>query len=463
MLFDDEEMNAGSSVPPPAPFKANKTPYQDIAVDTQYIPQSRLMTMIEGKRWVVDYYSQVLNKDNETSAIQISRFAINQQYKLIRNYELKVITPIPVNPQFNAESQEFTVEGESNMYPGLRPNQGDMIVATLMDGRKAVFQISENPETLSIYMQQTYRIRYTMLNWLTKELADNLAQKTVQTYHFVASFLDSGTNPVITDDAHAAYQTLKDYQESTPLYYLNKFYNKEYNTLIIPGQGNNIIYDPFITTFTACVWSNQNIGPFHGMNFLNVMDNSIRDFKTFFFPLLTGEESLMDVVITKIPIVNSWSFINNPYLQGANFLGVPFVVYPSDSEYYGPGGAGSVKPIALSLLPSGKTRRNVRHTLKQVFQDETLSGQFNSQDYSVIKPVTIDDYYILSEDFYAERPENLSLLEMLVTNAINQNQVEASALQELFVASRNWNDLEQFYYLPIICALVPYANRGLPS
>lgn len=463
MLFDDEELNNGSSVPPPPPFQANKTPYQDIGVDTQYIPLSRLMTLIEGKRWVVDYYSQVLNEDNETSALQTSRFAVNQQYRKISKYELKVITPIPVNPQFNAESQEFTVEGESNLYPGLRPNQGDMFIGTLLDGRKAVFQISDNPETMSIYLQQTYRIRYTMRSWLTEEIYKNLENKVVQRYNFIASFLDSGSNPVISDEAHGAYEKLREWQKSIPLYYLNKFYNQEYNTLIIPGQGNNIIYDPFLTTFVSYIWANMNIGPFHGMNFLNVMDNSIREFKTFFLAILTGQETFLDIVITKIPVVNSWSFLTNPYLQGASFLGVPFVVYPSSQEYYGPGGAGSVKPVAVSLKPSGKTSRNVRYTMNQMFPDSFLSGQYNDTDYSVIKPVTIDDYYILSEDFYAERPENLSLLETLVTNAINLQQVEATALLDLFTASRNWNDLEQFYYLPIICSLIPYANRGLPS
>lgn len=460
MALFDEDTTGGPETPPP--FKANKTPFQDVSVDTEFTPFGKILTAVEGKRWPTEaYFSQVLNQDNETSAQQESRLAINQQYNVIYDLELKVLVPLPINPTFNEQSQEFTVSGESHMAPGVRPNFGDMFIATLLDGRKGLFQISEQPQQLSIYLQSMYRITYVMKKFLDQASFDDLMSKVVRKYYYVPSFLDSGINPVITDEAHEQYKYLKELRESTPVYYLTKFFNREYGTLIIPGQGNNIIYDPFITTFISNIWQNLNLGPFHGMNFLNVMDNSLRDVKTLYDGILTTDNRIMDLIETTLPVVDTWAFVYNPYFYGANFMGVPFAVFPNRPDLYSTQ-YPDYKPKAVSLKPSGQRSIKVRFTLDQLYPSGTLEGSYSSTSPS-IKPVTIDDYYVLSEDFYAHRPGNLSTLEALVWQALDNRQVEATELVAMFDEARNWNDLEQFYYFPLLCSLIPYALRGLPA
>lgn len=459
-LFD-EDTTGGKETPPP--FQPNKTAFQDINVDTEFTPFGRMLTAVEGKRWPTEaYFSQILNKDNETSSQQETRLAINQQYNVIYDLELKVLVPLPINPTFNEQSHEFTATGEANMAPGVRPNLGDMFIATLLDGRKGLFQISEPPVPLSIYLQQMYRITYVLKDFLYQPAYEDLMKKVVRKYYYVPSFLDSGINPVITDEAHEQYKYLRELGESTPVYYLTKFFNREYGTLIIPGQGQRVIYDPFLTTFVSNIWQNMDLGPYHGMNFLNVMDSTIRDFKTLFDGILTTDNRLMDLIVTKMPVLDSWQFLNNPYFYGANYMGVPFVVFPNSPEMYGTD-YPDYKPKAVSLTPSGRRQIQVRYTLDQMYPDAALDGEYDSINFPSIKPVTIDDYYILSEDFYSHRPGNLSTLEALIWQALDARQVEATQLVSMFDEARNWNDLEQFYYIPLLCSLIPYALRGLPA
>lgn len=454
-LFNEED--DAQSKPLPS-FKPNKTPYRDIAIDTQFQPVGTILTTIEGKRWPVTWYSQILNGDNAPAGLQVGRLEINQQYKRIHNLELKVTESMPINPEFRPESQEFTVRGGANMYPGVRPNVGDLFTATLLDGRVGIFQVSQPPEQRSIYMQTTYRIEYVMRDFLNADYAKKLNDKTVEEYYFIPSFLDSGINPVISDSAHGDYTQLMEWREKIPVYHLTKFYDREYATLIIPGQGQNIIYDPFLTTFVSALWSQENIGPFHGMQFLNVMDGTIREIKTLFDALLDQQDLLMDIVETKIPAVDSTFFLNDPFYRGPQYVGVPYVCFPNRPERYR--NTWEVKPKAVSLKQGYRTRPRVRYTLDQLFPDGVLIPYAQGWNKG-IKDVTIDDYYVFSEDFYGRRTENLSVLETMVWQTLNHGQVSAQDLMALFNDSRNWDDLNQYYYLPILYSLIPAALRGL--
>lgn len=455
-LFNEEE--DAQSQPLPS-FQPNKRPYRDIAIDTQFRPIGTIMTTIEGKRWVVTWYSQILNKDNAVSGFQDGRLVINQQYKKINNVELKVTTPIPVNPEFRPENQEMTVRGEANMYPGIRPNLGDLFTATLLDGRVGIFQIVQQPEQRSIYMQTTYRIEYVLRDFLDADYQEKLDKKTIETYHFIPSFLDSGINPVISDSAHGDYSQLMEWRESLPLYFLTKFFNREYGTLIIPGQKQNIIYDPFLTTFVSALWGNENIGAFHGMQFLTVMDGTIRDIKTVYDALLDQQDLLMDIVETKIPVISSLFFLNDPFYRGPQYLGVPYVCFPNGKDRYGPN-SEERKPRGATLKNGYRTRPVVRYTLEQYYPDAVLAPHSRGWNKG-IKDITIDDYYVFSEDFYGRRTENLSVLETMVWETLNKGQINASNLLALFNDARNWDDLNQFYYIPIMYSLIPAAMRGL--
>lgn len=457
-LFEEEP--GAPSEPLPA-FKPNPTAYKDIIVDTEFTNVGTILTAIEGMSWQTTWLSGIYNRDNAVSTLQTSRLEINQQFKRIYNYELKVTVPLPVNPEFDPSNQEFTVRGEANLYPGMRPSLGDMFIASLLDGRVGLFQVSAPPEQRSIYLQTTYRIEYVLREFMTTERAKEIEDKVIEDYYFNKSFLDSGINPVITESSQKEYDKLKTSREGIPVYYLTKFFNKEFSSLIIPGQGSRVIYDPFLNSFISAIWSAENLGLFTGMDFLNVMDGSVREFRTVLNALLESSEPMMDLVETKIPVVATATFLADPYLRGVRYMSVPNVIYPNAESNYLAGYAETKLKVA-PLVNGARRAQRVRFTLNQLYPTGNLIPNENgSSGNTSIKDISIDDYYIFSEDFYGRRQEGLSNLESLVWQALNNKSIPAPLLISLFDEARGWDDLNQFYYIPILCALIPSALRGL--
>jgi hypothetical protein len=72
-----------------------------------------------------------------------------------------------------------------------------------------------------------------------------------------------------------------------------------------------------------------------------------------------------------------------------------------------------------------------------------------------IVPVTQDDYYVFTQGFYGVRGANLaSKLEVLARGAIDNAVVDRQQLTNLAVKAFNWPNLERFYYIPVILALI---------
>ena len=78
----------------------------------------------------------------------------------------------------------------------------------------------------------------------------------------------------------------------------------------------------------------------------------------------------------------------------------------------------------------------------------------------LIKPVSVDDYYIFSEDFY-KRTENLSVLEAQVLQYIDGKEVNPKALKVLLENYIYWPRLERFYYIPVLLILIMSVMKAI--
>jgi hypothetical protein len=432
-LFDVDE-----SVPIPKPEQpvVNPTPYKGVSVDTQVIPLKTLLTAIEGRRWVVTWFSQVLGGDGETAAQQDSRLAINQQYKRINNLELKVTDAIPINPTYNVESTEFEARGRANMYPGVIPNPGDMFIADLGDGRPGLFIVIAPVEQRTIFTQTTYAIEFTLKQYLTPEDHADLTEKTVQEYFFIRDFLDTGINPLITTTAHDQYQQLLEMRQALPQEYLNQYIDREFSTLLVPGLERT--YDPFLTTFVDTCFGDKVTEVFiRGLNKPTVMDDRQRLPVTLFDAIIDLRPRTLKRAEKQIKILSTRLFHANPYYGGIRYSGLYSVVLPPNVRA-NQGGEG----MDWTNLPP--------------------APPVNADGSRDIPAVFADGYYILSKAFYDRDTNNLSQLEALVWQMFDNNTVDPGKVLDLWDKSYDWSALSQFYLLPILYALIPSALRGLP-
>lgn len=79
----------------------------------------------------------------------------------------------------------------------------------------------------------------------------------------------------------------------------------------------------------------------------------------------------------------------------------------------------------------------------------------------LIRPTTLDQYYVLSNAFYTESETEQSVLEVQTNNMLNNRAVNMSELYRLCDDHKNWGLLDQFYYTPILMILLKYNLRKI--
>jgi hypothetical protein len=79
-----------------------------------------------------------------------------------------------------------------------------------------------------------------------------------------------------------------------------------------------------------------------------------------------------------------------------------------------------------------------------------------------IRRVTVDDYYVLSQAFYEHTPETkLSKLEALTMAALKGDAIDIRMLDLLCTHAPRWDNVERFYYFPILFTLLRVYRRRI--
>jgi hypothetical protein len=435
---------------------------RNAVVDSRYIPMSSLLTHIEGASWTVDYYNQVLDVDDETSDLQLNQQAVYQQYKLIRHLELKVQTELGYQQDEN--NRNAIVTGSATLYPGVKPNNGDVFLADIGDGRVGVFTITRT-EKKAIFKDTCYQIDYTLRDYLTSEYKNDLAKKVVKESVFVRDFIHHGQNPVMASSDFDQISQLNAGYSNLLFQYLADFFNVEYQTMIVPNQVN-VTYDPFMVIGLLSILNNSDSNTIMRIRALNV-DGNVRYRENNLWTCLTHLNSdIRELCFQTAGLSPSSLFKEAAMFDGIYYSGIQDVVYPLDrstltvvdTQY-------SVQDplVPGRLLPGIARNRELRRVL--------VSKELNGFHYAPpeapvglealpdIHPVNKGDFYVLSQAFYENQPLLQSKLEHLTLCALNGESMHKPTLLNLVQTAKRWNNLERFYYIPILFILIKTALR----
>lgn len=229
--------------PLPSPVQVTAPEYKGVTVDTKMVPLSSLLTHVEGASWSVNYYSQVLDRDSATAGQGLGTNPIHQQYRLIKQMELKVTSPLMMSQ--DPESKVITYSGQATAYPFVIPNEGDMFLADIGDGREGIFQI-HTVTRMSVFKQTCHTIEYRVVDFTDPQRLADFERKTVQTFQYDKDFLMHGQNPLLFEEDYANVAYLrKNYKLLTDRYF-KLFFGREFNTMLVPLQLTPT-YDHFIT------------------------------------------------------------------------------------------------------------------------------------------------------------------------------------------------------------------------
>jgi hypothetical protein len=457
--------NIDSSIKPPhvSPVSVRPKTYSSAVVDTSSVRFDLLTTYVAGQAWDVDYFSMIRGRDDDARPFESALHPVYQQYRLIKGLELKVTSPL-ASSQDN-ETKDFTLTGTANVYGVLIPNEGDVFLADIGDGREGLMTITASRK-MSHYNSAVFEVEYTLTQLSSAELRADLELKTQETSVFHKDFLETGNDPMLSEGQTESINNLKDHYGRLIALYFHDFYSRDFKTLLVPNQPVTT-YDPFLIKYLKTILTTDDHPMMRHITEFNVQgDQSMYEF-TFWNCLETADYAMLSMSIHTAGIVDVKNFYSGrPGLNSIYFTGVKAVIYPDMSPTYVDSGYAPPLDPALSRLSKGATRfRELSRIARaDLVMDPTLEiYQVNSPERAPqIKRVTVDDFYVLSKDFYQHTPETkLSKLETLTMAALKGDAIDIAMLDELCAGAPKWDNVERFYYFPILFTLLRVYRRRI--
>ncbi len=432
--------------------KTEPTNYRSIIYDDKNQPLQNLIAFVEGSPWSVDYYSQVVSKNNDLREIDPGQPNVLQQYQEIKELEIRVGSPLSTN--YDNDTGITTVTGDALIYPFLTPNVLDYFVSDAGDNRRGIFRVT-SVERKTLKRDSVYLISYDMVGYVETDplIYDDLISKTIANYHFSKDRLIEGLSPTLKTADYNKITSLQSTYKQIVKRYFRTFFNREFFTLVLPGQ-SYAIYDSYLLDFILKIVDQTDADEIRHIKQLPTDQDLYLNQPQFWELLLDRDVSMIDEVNRRMAIANKSMFNANSYMHELRFTNIQYVIYPLDTDD--------------SILIDGHAVKKSTLTTPDIIEvvghsgsiADVLTGSYNDGITTIptIKLVTIDDNYVLSSDFY-NGGTNLSLLEQLTKTYIQGLTLDLDKVYELANNYENWGRLEQFYYGPILMTLIKQTER----
>lgn len=304
--------------------------YKSIVNDDKEFPIRSLLAYIEGAPWYVDYYQQILSKHNELKEIDPAQPNIYQQYQKITGLELRVNSPLDTS--YDSTTGITSSSGTATIYPFIVPNINDYFITDTGDSLIGIFRIT-NVERKNFNRDSAFSINYTMVGYSNQspELYNALIDKTTKTYYFSKDRLVDGSQPLLQEKTYIEIKNLKVYYSDIVKYYFKTFFNKQYMTLVIPGQSVGI-YDCFLVNYILKIVDSFDAPEIRNTRQITV-DKEYYLQQSQFWELMLNRDygGLRDCnkIMTLMP---KNKFNNNAYLHGFGLSYLDYIVYPDITD-----------------------------------------------------------------------------------------------------------------------------------
>lgn len=443
----------------PASGRAQPVEMHSALVQTRFTPMAALAMFTEGSTIVCTYYRQLVDIDDNLMAQQVNRKAPYQQYEKIIGLEMKQQGDL--NFSQDEQTKDVTITGTAIMFGGVIPNKGDMFRADLGDGQAGLFTLL-NSERLSVRKESQYRVDFQVVSDdKDTERLEDLEAKVVDTLYFVKDFLNAGKNPLLIDAEYNAYVQLRRVFATMVNEYLRTFFSETCQTLIVPDQAQ-VTYDHFLTKAVLSLLETTNNPMMRKVTLHNVEQDYGFRTTTVWDSILQVEPSHLWAAAQRMEVRGAELTYNLPAFSGVFWAKIDRLIYPIDrrtdaDRILAPSQPASHSVLTLSGAPVDDFQRLISKRNLTV-AEQGLPEPIAPTPH--IHRITDDEYYVFSRAFYEQDSVRQSQLERLVWSMLNQEDPDVTILYELVLESQKWDNLERFYYVPVLIALTVLVLRG---
>lgn len=406
--------------------------YEGMEVDVSESGYLQMLSMTEGSPWPVLYFQQYLGADDEPSAFSEERLVAYQQYRSIKDFELRVTDTLSYNYEQEISMDELT--GSANVYPVLHPNVGDMFIADVGDNRLGLFEI-DSVRKQSHRKSSAFVIEYHVRQYVTDSLLEKLNDKVIDRYQFDKQRLLDGINPFIEEKEFNALKGIEVEMHRLTNSYFNWFFDPESNSLTVPTGDRCRTYDVGQVKFVDSIVDKLHYPKYRQIRLQLAESEGTIKTTTLWDALLCQDLYVLDEADTKFSIM-SVQALKGPTLMFNAYYGIYqyFIVsrhyerYTHQSFNYLP---RYTAPAELPIFIDEDTKENRRY----------------------IYQVGLNQDYVFSHYFYLGEEQNMSRLERQVYRFLKQCPMCPDEILRLMRASVRWDDLDRYYYIPILLLL----------
>jgi hypothetical protein len=422
--------------------RINTPAYKSAVVESKYIPLGSLITHISGALWGggVTWYSQVLGKSEEPNPFDPNLPPIYQQYRKIKTLQLKVTSPLEYQQQEDSNDPEL--QGVSVTLGGFIPNEGDVFLADVGSGREGIFVLNKVPQKKNILAEEVYEVSYTFVAFsdTNTKYISLLDSRTVKIEVYTPPNNGRPSYTLIDEDVVLLKKDFVELRKAVIYGFHDSFYDPARNTYLSP-EG---YYDGNLINFIKNIVSVRELP---GMVVLDTyrLGNYFPARKDLIYKaFLTGEGSLLRNVVQKAVLLDLGGLSTNVPSTIANYNDIHYAVVP-DAPQHDP---------SNTLV--------VKYTSPIWTVDETLYQSHNPTfGRPLIKPIEVDDFYILSQQFYTGQRDGMSELETIIYSGLNKQTIDTSKVNAIYNAYLELNATNRFFYGPIMIMLFNYAIASL--
>ncbi len=399
-LFSDPKKTLAKK-PDVVPAITTSTIYQGTS-------ETKAATTLDGSAWTVTYFSQYVGADDQPRRLDTGLDPSLQSYTKVKNYQMKVTDVLTAS---NDALGVMTVTGGANMWPAIAPNQWDMFVGQVPDGRFALFTIKEQPTRVSFYSSSSYVVVYELVEYIsnTHRLALDLEAKSIKEITFdpanpcsagTDTGTDAGTSPEVVTPAVVTAKL-----EVLLSVFYEQFFHLKNKTFIYRDDANNEFYDGQVVEFMKSMISYAMLG---------------RRPMPVVYPVPTGEYRHVFETVYDVLRYNDLARVS---LVSGKAAPVGTAAFLSDFQMSG-----------LAMLSN-------------------LSGVIQPSDYALmhgtVNPLEVKDY-VFSEAFYEKNDLEMNPLEKEVMKQLSGGAVDMVRISEMVTDINKLTKEEMFYHIPVL-------------
>jgi hypothetical protein len=254
------QTSIGGTKPPVEQERALPEEYKSSIIESKYVPQTSLLSMVPGTPTRTIYYRQYLGASEEQIGFQPESIETYQSYTRINNLIVKIDNGNG-NYNFLPDTAQSTHQLTGYVLFDLTPNKGDIFIKDIGGGKAGIYVLNEQPELKTIQADKVYYFEATLMGEMTQAIQNNLDTKTVKTLWYSKDSAVNGGNAVLTQEDMQLNKRLYDAKFAIMDDLLSRHYYSAEDTVIIPNKDGDRLYDPYLAKFLSYVIPANEIAP----------------------------------------------------------------------------------------------------------------------------------------------------------------------------------------------------------